>query len=208
MAAETGDFRHQDSHLKARQKADHNLGRRARELPALAKGDQVLVKISHEDRGKRRTIRYRAEYPDSYWVVTGGILVRRNGKHLRKLLPSVEPRWRRGRGTGARRAPSHRVLGGAAGQGGTTVNLCTLMINDHSAIRRKELERVAKVRIVGNSMVRNLGLEGIESVPLLGRKLRDMGSELSARSCYKIVMAGIPDIMSSWSAMTMGGGWC
>lgn len=65
------------------------MGGKGKKLPALNEGDQVWVKISHEDHGKRNVVGYQAEGPESYWVAAGDTLVRRDQRHLRRVPPDM-----------------------------------------------------------------------------------------------------------------------
>ena len=87
MGKDSHKFRQRDSELKSRQKRNFDHGRRARGVEELQEGQNVWIKISHEDKGKSGVIKYKAEEPDSYWVETDKRLVRRTRKHLRPLPP-------------------------------------------------------------------------------------------------------------------------
>ena len=89
-SADMVSFKERDTHLKKRTKANFDRGRKAKAVEELKEGQLVWIKISHEDKGKKGVIKYRAEEPDSYWVETEKRLVRRTRKHLRPL-PREEP---------------------------------------------------------------------------------------------------------------------
>lgn len=91
VAAETREFQGRDSQLTVRQRTNSDLGKRVRKLPVQEEKDSGKVEISHEDIEKLDAVRYGAESPDSYRVVTGSTFVRQNRKHLRKW-PSRDPR--------------------------------------------------------------------------------------------------------------------
>ena len=55
----------------------------------LKEGQAVWIKVSHDDKGKRGVVKYKAEEPDSYWIETDKRLVRRTRKHLRRL-PEIQ----------------------------------------------------------------------------------------------------------------------
>ena len=58
-------------------------------MPELTKGQLVWVKAT-TDAGQKHTIQMKDKHPQSYWVLVGDSLRRRNRKHLFVLQPGQD----------------------------------------------------------------------------------------------------------------------
>ena len=89
LAKEGMQFRERDLLLKQRQKKNFDRRTRAKALPELEGGDPVWVKTNAND-GAHGVVLGDGGQPDSYLIDRGGVIVRRNRKHLAALPGSPQ----------------------------------------------------------------------------------------------------------------------